>query len=199
MQDFFEKIEWSPGIGDPTFMGWFTVLAYFVCAYKSFSVVKFSDRIFHPPMVRQQRLWLVITCVMVALGINKQLDLQSFFTATARYMAFEQGWYENRRAMQELFISVVAITGFIMMLALIVLYIKVIRVHIFAIVGVCILIVFILSRATSFHHVDIILGMQFMGIHMNWILELSGLGLIFHNARKLLWQKRPLIDINQLQ
>lgn len=196
MQDFFEKIEWSPSIGDPTVMGWLTVLAYFVCCYKSFCVHKFSERIFNPPMLRQQRLWLVIAGLMLALGINKQLDLQSFFTATARYLAFEQGWYQHRRELQEIFILTVASAGFVIMLTLIATYFKVIKVHIFAIVGICVLIVFILARATSFHHVDALLGMRFLGIHMNWVLELSGIGLIFYNARKLLWQKRPLINIS---
>lgn len=65
--------EWRPGIGDPTFMGWFTVFSYFMCAAVALSVCTLNraqDR-------RFARFWLVIGVVMVLLGINKQLDLQS--------------------------------------------------------------------------------------------------------------------------
>ncbi|MFL0800338.1 MAG: hypothetical protein K6L80_07820 [Agarilytica sp.] len=196
MQNFFEKIEWSPTIGDPSIMGWLTVLAYFACALKSLKVYRASERIFNPPAKRQLRLWLGITVIMVALGINKQLDLQSFFTASARYFAWQQGWYERRQVFQEFFIVTIGLLGLAGMAALIVFYYRLIRLHALAIIGLISLGVFVLIRASSFHNVDAFLGAQWLGIKANWGFELMGIALVYINARQLLRKRRPIIDIN---
>lgn len=199
MGHFFDKIGWTPSIGDPTFMGWFTVFAYFYCFYKCLMVLKYNDRIFIAPIPRQHVLWVGIATVMFFLGINKQLDLQTFFTASARYFAMEQGWYENRRLYQKAFIISIAIAGLCIMAALFAMYYKIIRIHLFAIVGMCVLIVFVLIRALSFHNVDHFLGASLMGFKANWLFELSGITLVFYNARILVLRKRPLVDLNELQ
>ena len=66
--------EWSIGIGDPTFLGWFICFSYFVavwiCGDKALQAKRANDN--HP-------FWLAITIFLLFLGINKQLDLQSLF------------------------------------------------------------------------------------------------------------------------
>ncbi len=196
MQSFFEKIEWSPSIGDPSLMGWVTVLAYFACALKSHQVYRAHERIFNPPVKRQIRLWLGVTLIMTALGINKQLDLQSFFTATARYFAWQQGWYEHRQTLQKVFIVTIGLLGLSGMAALAAVYYKIIRLHALAILGLCSLGIFVLIRASSFHNVDAFLGAQWLGIKANWGFELTGIALVYINARQLLRKRRPIIDIS---
>ncbi len=195
MEAFFNRIEWSPGIGDPTFMGWFTVFAYFLCFYKCLQVIKYSDRIFIDPFKRQRVLWLALVGLLFFLGINKQLDLQSFFTATARYLAMEQGWYDQRHAFQKTFIIAIGAAGVTAMIALCILFHKIFRLHLFAIIGVCVLIVFVLVRALSFHNIDGFLGTKFLGVKANWALELSGIFLIYYNAKKLVLSRRPLVEL----
>lgn len=197
MQSFFEKIEWSPSIGDPSLMGWLTVAAYFLCAWQSFKVHQSGERIFQQLIVRQKRFWLATACVMLALGINKQLDLQTFFTATARYMAWQQGWYEERQTYQRIFIATIGCAGVLVFSFLAVMYYKVLRYHAFAIAGLAFLMVFVFVRATSFHNVDAFLGAQWLGLRMNWLLELGGIGLVYWNTRKLMRTKKPLIDGSQ--
>ncbi len=197
MTAFFNTIGWSPQIGDPSFGGWFTVFAYALCCYRSYQVFRNSERIFIAPIPRQCWLWGTIAVSMLLLGINKQLDLQTFFTATARYLAWQQGWYEHRRALQKVFILVIACGGLAAMLAMLVTYRKVWRWHIYAILGTSTLLVFVMVRASSFHNVDLFLGSRFMGLRMNWLLELSGIALVLYNARLLMRKRRPLIDINQ--
>lgn len=196
MQSFFTQIEWSPSIGDPSVMGWLTVLAYFVCAYKAFRVTRDYDRIFTPPILRQKWLWVGLTAAMVFLGFNKQLDLQTLFTATARWLAFEQGWYAERRAMQVAFIATIGIVGMVSMGFMFFFYRASIKRHLFAIVGICLLLIFVFARATSFHQMDHLIGMRLLGLKLNWVLELGGIALIYINARKLLWQRRPLVDLS---
>ncbi len=196
MQNFFTAIEWSPGIGDPSVMGWLTVLAYFICAFKALRVTRNYELIFNAPILRQKWLWAALTAAMVFLGINKQLDLQTLFTATARWLALEQGWYAERRSMQIAFIATIGVLGLVSMCFLLFFYRASIKRHLLAIVGICLLLVFVFARATSFHQMDHIIGMQLLGLKLNWVLELGGIALIYINARKLLWQRRPLVDLS---
>lgn len=196
MLELLSKIDWSPTIGDPTWVGWLTVFAYFLCGYKSYNVLRSSERIFKTPIQRQKLLWLSITLIMIFLGINKQLDLQSFFTASARVLAKEYGWYAERRLYQTSFIIALTILGLAAITAMLGLYYKVLRMHALAITGLFALIIFILIRASSFHNVDSFLSSRLLGLKMNGLLELSGIALVMINARKLLRKRRPLIDIS---
>src|SRR5512145_1767020 len=98
MSDYFWSIEylrgqWHPTIGDPTFMGWFTVAAYFAgafCAYFTAYKIRTPDR-------QAFLFWCACGVFLTALGINKQLDLQSLFTEMGRQVAKAQGWIEQRR------------------------------------------------------------------------------------------------------
>ncbi len=198
MHEFLSKIDWSPTIGDPTWIGWLTVTAYFICGYKSYRVLRSSERIFEDPIQRQRLLWLSITLTMVFLGINKQLDLQSFFTAAARVLSKEYGWYAERRFYQTFFIAALGVLGLTAITVMLGFYYKVRHMHGIAIVGLLALIVFILIRASSFHYVDSLLSSQVWGFKMNALLELSGIALVMLNARKLMRMRRPLIDINNL-
>src|SRR5687768_5262697 len=100
-QDFFAQIlfayteanQWHPGIGDPTFMGWVTVAMYFLaallCARAAFALpprsLKSQERVF----------WFFLCVVLLFLGVNKQLDLQTWLTLTGKRVAIAQGWYEQ--------------------------------------------------------------------------------------------------------
>ena len=60
--------------------------------------------------------------------------------------------------------------------------------------GAVFLVVFVVVRAASFHHVDILLRSEALGLRVNALLELSGIACIGWNARnfshKRLRQKR---------
>ena len=65
--------EWQPGIGDPTFMGWFTVFAYLatcalciLCAKETFRI---SD---HYQFHDYHWFWWGLALIFLLLGINKQ-------------------------------------------------------------------------------------------------------------------------------
>ena len=89
--------DWSPGIGDPTVAGWLTVALYAFAAWACLTVLR-RERMAKLPLVANEGLvWRLMMVFMIALGINKQLDLQSAFTELGRIMAHKQGWYGNRR------------------------------------------------------------------------------------------------------
>lgn len=189
---FFEKIGWFPGIGDPSLIGWFTVFAYFYTAYKGWRAATVLGS--RSALKREAYLWLGIAGLLLLLGINKQLDLQSFFTAFAKYSAIEGGWYSDRRILQLIFIAVIAMVSAIVAAILLWIYRRVLARHAQAIVGVCFLLAFVFVRASSFHDLDSFLGSNFKGLKFNWILELGGIGLIFLNARALLKTDKPAVE-----
>jgi hypothetical protein len=179
MGPFFSTFRWQPGIGDPTFMGWFTVFAY-ACGVVLALVANQSDPSGESLQQRRvrKRMWLAVAFVMLCLCFNKQLDLQTLFTDIARVIAKETGWYEDRRGVQKSFILLVlggaaAFGGWLMWR-----FQGFWRSHKLLLAGLLFLLSFVAVRAVSFHHVDVFLGRRLFGFKMNWALELTGIGLV---------------------
>jgi hypothetical protein len=70
------EFRWSPGIGDPTFFGWLTVALYLVTAYACWRVAR-QLRSANRDDRSETAVWAAVAMMFVALGINKQLDLQT--------------------------------------------------------------------------------------------------------------------------
>lgn len=175
---------WHIGIGDPTAIGWFTVVAYAATAWLCFNCYRRyrgTDR---------GRFWWALFLVMMALGINKQLDLQSWLTEIGRDAAKEYGWYGRRGVVQVLFIAGLACSALLMHVWL-ARHVAQLGKHARrASVGLLVLVLFVLVRATSFHHVDEWLGFSLDGLSINEILELGGISVIAWAAASRLWDMR---------
>jgi hypothetical protein len=165
---------WSPGIGDPTIGGWVTVALYLLASFSC----RTSARKIRSKDVRslqERRAWRYISALFLALGINKQLDLQTALTEAGRILAHIQGWYAQRELVQLAFIALVAMTCFVAA-------ITVIR-HApiptwLALIGTALVLCFVLVRAASFHHVDRFIGTRILGLRWNWVLEMGGISLV---------------------
>jgi len=166
--------QWRPTIGDPSFVGWFTVGSYFGCATVA-SILTFvnlkADR-------RPFFFWVVICIMMVLLGINKQLDLQTLFGEVGRQIAKAQGWYDHRRVVQFWFIVAFAAVMLGIFLWLVVIMRDLFGRFTLAFTGIFLLISFIVIRAASFHHVDEVLRIELFGTRFHRLLELAGIFLI---------------------
>ena len=121
------------------------------------------------------RFWCVLTAALLVLGLNKQLDMQTLLNDIGRRMAMTEGWYGRRRIYQALFIGVVATAGLTAVGGVSWLAHRQWKKNILALVGTVFLYVFVLIRASSFHHVDAMLGWRFLGWKWNWVLELGGI------------------------
>ena len=162
---------WSPGIGDPTIGGWVTVGLYFAAALSCWASARRT-------YTAERHIWMVISLLFVALGINKQLDLQSALTELGRLIAFHGGWYERRQSVQLGFVVVVAM---ICVGAIATLFALARRTPIatwVALLGTAIVLGFVLIRAASFHHVDRFIGGSVLGFRWNWILEMGGITIV---------------------
>ncbi|MCB9898640.1 MAG: hypothetical protein H6825_11610 [Planctomycetes bacterium] len=175
---------WTPGIGDPTVIGWVTVVAYLVAGVLALGA---RTRARDAGLARLLRFWTVLTALLFALGVNKQLDLQSLFTQVGRDLAKAQGWYDERGTVQVDFIlGLVAVVGLALLGTLWFLRRALARVRL-AFAGTVFLCTFIVVRAASFHHMDVLLQWEFLHVRMNWVLELGGIALVALGA----WRFRP--------
>ncbi len=209
--------DWSPGIGDPTPVGWLTVVAYLVAAWSCYRALlravprppRQAVRIalaglssLRPgrwgalgraePIARLGALWLCLAVLMLLLGVNKQLDLQTAVTEMGRILARSQGWYEERRWVQAAFVALVGLAG-VAGLALVALLARGnLGEAWLALVGTTLVVVFVLVRGSSFHHVDALVGTEIGGVRANWVLELGGIACVVLGAwRRAEGKARP--------
>lgn len=175
---------WRPGIGDPTFMGWLTVVVYFVTAYMCHRCFKRLRRVRPRAPEPVVMWWLGLTVALSALGVNKQLDLQSLVTTVGRSIAQSQGWYEDRRAVQFVFVALIGLLGVGTTAGILWALRRWLQQLAHGIIGFGLLCAFVVIRAASFHLVDGLLGAEILGLRFNWIMELGALALIARAAAK---------------
>jgi hypothetical protein len=194
-----DEIRWSPAIGDPSIMCWVTVAAYFMTAWLClrafgaekrgpprpfFATVAALLRVMRkqwprpPAPARRAALWLFLFAVVLALGINKQLDVQTLFTEIGRSLARSGGWYEERRLVQGAFVVGMACFGALGIVTLWWLTRGQLRDFRVTLAGLAFILCFVVIRAASFHNFDELIGSELLGIRVNWALELGGIGIM---------------------
>jgi hypothetical protein len=167
---------WTPKIGDPTIGGWVTVVLYLLAAGSCWITAR--ELVLEDIGSNERRAWWAISILFLALGINKQLDLQSALTEAGRVLAHYQGWFEQRQLVQLAFIALVAIICLIAAIALLLWTRSAPTPTRLALMGTTMVLGFVLIRAASFHHVDQFIGQTILGLRWNWILEMSGISLV---------------------
>ena len=179
---------WSPGIGDPTALGWLATLGYAAAARWCWVAMQTLRRDASPsaPQQRESGAWLALTLLLAALGVNKQLDLQGALTELGRMVAFSGGWYEQRRTVQLAFVICVALAG--AGAAATALWASrraspPLRV---AIAGAVALLGFVVVRAASFEHFALT-EREIAGIPVESFAELAGIATTLAAA---LWHER---------
>lgn len=175
--------KWAPGIGDPTIGGWLTVAAYAVAAILAFR--RAGDAFAALPVAdgRAAAFWLTIAGILILLGINKQLDLQSLMTALGRCHARAEGWYEARGGVQRAFVIAGAAGAGLAAAAFAFAFRKIAARRPLVIAGLAGLLAFVLIRMTSIHAADALINARLAGLKANWILEIGALGLVIAGAR----------------
>ena len=171
--------KWSPGIGDPTIVGWFTVVAYLLVAVLALGRMRADIE----DDLCCSRLWLLLALAMLFLSINKQLDLQSWLTLSVKEHALMHDWYQDRRHYQGLFIAGLAVFSLLFMGALFWVVRERWQDFVVAGFGFGLLLVFVLTRATSLHQVDSMIQTGVSGFSLNGLFELTGIFLVGYGTR----------------
>lgn len=182
------QFNWSPRIGDPTPIGWLTVILYLAAAYALWCVVR-RLRTTGDDAGSEKLVWSIFAILFIALGINKQLDLQSAFTEIGRVIASAQGWYDQRWIVQVYFVGLVTGCAATAAVVLLVLLRRAPAPALLALLGTAFVLTFVVVRAASFHHVDVLIGRKVLGVRWNWILEIGGIMIVLLAAR---WRLKQL-------
>jgi hypothetical protein len=135
--------------------------------------------------------------LMLILGVNKQIDMQTWVTEIGRDIAREQGWYEQRRDVQMWFVAAIAAAGTLALTFALARTRQLLPRHVLAFIGVVVLGCFVLLRTSSFHDVSAFLRKDLLGIQANWVLELAGIGLIGFCAVMNSWWYRLKMRLGQ--
>jgi hypothetical protein len=173
---------WHLGIGDADATGWITVVAYLATAVLAWLNAQAARRTRLKP-----GFWLGLAALMLLLGINKQLDLQSLITEIGRDMAKSGGWYEDRRAVQVFFILMLCGAAVGVAIALRHRLAQDWRDYRLAFVGILLLMLFVVVRAVTIHHIDSLLRFDIAGLRINVLLEMTAIAVVA--AGCLQWQR----------
>ena len=168
-----ENGRWHAGIGDASLFGWITVTFYLLavarCVVKAIASKKFGGN---------YQFWLYLGAFLLLLGINKQLDLQSWLTEFVKNNAHVNGWYEHRRSVQIVFIAALGLGMLIALLSLRLFLANSWRHNKLTWLGIILLCAFILMRAASFYHFDIFINRPILGLKINVMFEIGAMLLI---------------------
>ena len=177
---------WQLGVGDPTVVGWTTTGLYLVAsslavrAARRLGAGQGPEELSASDSQLLARFWWLVFGIMLLLGVNKQIDLQTLFTQTAKQLAKAQGWYEARRRYQAAFVaSAVLVVGAGVALLSYVLRGVLSRV-LRPILGLFIVATYILLRAALFQHMD--WGQLDRLEDWMWLLEVAGIALVLGSA-----------------
>ena len=191
--------EWSIGIGDPTFLGWFICISYFVacwiCGNKALQAKRINDN--YPFL-------LGIAIFLLFLGINKQLDLQTLFIQTIRYLSIQHGWYEQRKLVQIAFVVLTSFSALVSLISLRIFFADSWCRYKVVWFGIILLCTFILLRMALFDGVNVFLHQgDIVTITIGTILELGGIVIIILGAKnqpsQLGAQLKPFVDVVEVQ
>ncbi|MGB4870752.1 MAG: hypothetical protein WBP47_11910 [Candidatus Promineifilaceae bacterium] len=168
-----------PG-GDPTFLGWLTTLVYLGTAVLCLVCALSVKRIFTNGDPRPHMLiWGGLSFLLFFLGINKELDLQTSFTATIKRFAWELGLYEYGQRAQVLFLAAFALFGFVVVVVIAWHVRRYWRNYLFLLLGMAAIFRFVAVRIATFYGISLPELSRFTGgLRINWLLELIGISLI---------------------
>jgi hypothetical protein len=178
--------EWALSIkGDFSIWSWVINIAYIISLMVSIYYIR---RIRNIGSKEFRFLWICIASILLLLGINKQLNFQTLLIILGRSLAYKQGWIENRRAVQELFVIAFGI-GIAIFGAIIIFRIRRILLSAWLeISGIAILLIFTLIRAGSIDHIYKTEKIETAFTHIHAI-EFAGilivLAALFRNFKKM--------------
>ena len=166
----------TPTMTDPATRAWIILAAYGCCALLALAAGRSAAS------TRDRRFWYSTAAVLLLLGLNKQLDMQTMLTDVARSVAKEGGWYDSGESCRARFLLVLGL-GAAAAAAMLTLWLRsASRAVKIATTGLLLLMGFVLLRAASFHHIDAWVTVDLGGLRSGWWLELAGIALIGASA-----------------
>lgn len=167
------------GIGSLPIVGWLTVILYFWAAIRCWIIVSELRRATaNIEKAKDSRYWCSIGGAFFALGVSKQVDLQTMLTNTGRAIARFQGWYGQRQSAQIAFVAVIAIMSLIAAIVL-VRWARNTPVSTWLALAASIMLIgYWVIRAVSLHSLDRLVDARILGVRLDSILVIVGIGVV---------------------
>lgn len=162
---------WYERIGDGGTIGWITAAGYLAVGLLCLRAAqRFSTA--------DKRLWLAAAAVLIALGINKQLDLQVALVEFWRDHALANGWYGARRTIQRVAFAIAIVAGTAIVLWLLPVVRRRGAEMRAAFAGMAFIAVYVVLRAAKFQHIFSPGPVKPTGPGWLSLLELGGLAVV---------------------
>ena len=179
--DLLAKNGWQFGFGDPYPVGYFICASYIavsaLCLYAGLSGNRITGADEKNGSIL---LWSGLALILLLLGINKQLDLQSLLIAIGRILAISQGWFDNRREVQALFAGIFTILSACIFLFIVWKLKTQFLENSYVLWGILLITSFIVMRALSINHIE--LNPFDTRMHLSTIHETAGIACIGYGA-----------------
>ncbi|MGO8697127.1 MAG: hypothetical protein ACLQVY_05350 [Limisphaerales bacterium] len=188
MVDPSPSLDWRPQLDNPTFLGWSVVAAYVLAALVCGGAARIASAT--PGRKEHVPIWSLFAALLVFLGVNKQLNLQTLLLVLGRRAASAGGWYERRRLAQAVFSMAFALAGGAAVFLLASRAKAFFGENPLAWRGLTILTVFVLLRAATINHVDEWLGVNLYDDKWCWVLEICGSFLLGLSAFRFIQSQR---------
>lgn len=164
--------DWLASIAHANAADWVTVGAYMLAAVMSARSAKSArQRRVH----KENTFWRITAALLVLLGFNEVLDLQTLLTAVGREHAYVNGWYGDRRMVQYLFVIALLIAAVIAGMTALRLTLRMPAEVRFAMAGLVCIGIFIMLRAATFNQLWAGLFITPLQLNWAWVLEISGI------------------------
>jgi len=126
----------------------------------------------------QHFLWVCISLFLLAMGINKQLDIQILLTMVGKHIAWDFELFEFSRVLWKTFALGILISVIIVGILIVYKSKGILHKEKLSLVGVTLLLLFTLIRVGSISHIRIVAYLQYRVIPKIHGLELLGLIII---------------------
>jgi hypothetical protein len=171
-------ITWHPQLDNPNFLGWSVVAAYLLAAVSCGWVASKTNK----SVAEESKIWWWLAIVLLFLGINKQLNLQTLMIVIGRRAALANGWYQRRRLVQVVFCAVFALFGLGLMVFFAARAKRFVVENRLAFAGLVVLLFFVVLRASTINHANELFSVELKDEHWAWVLEVCGSVLIALSA-----------------
>ena len=131
-----------------------------------------------PKPARRAAVWLALAFGAVLAAVASAVDLHERVAELGRIVARGDGWYAGRTALQTAAVlGVAALAGVVLWIMRRLLSEQAGQFRL-VVIGVVVLLAFWGIRAVSLHDVDTVMRFSVLGVRVQWLLELTGIGLI---------------------
>ncbi len=133
----------------------------------------------HPPKpARRAAVWLALTLGALLAALASAVDLHERVAEVGRLIAQGDGWYAGRTALQTgAVLGVAAVAGVVLWVMRRLLSEQAGQFRL-VVIGVVVLLAFWGIRAVSLHDVDTVMRFSVLGVRVQWLIELTGIGLL---------------------